>query len=66
MVRGFRKKDRRRYCNENMEDGSGWTPKDKKNKTELERCYAKRYEGETSTERRSALAQDRIMWRIKN
>ena len=25
------------YCNENMEDGSEWTPKDRKTKTEVAR-----------------------------
>ena len=35
-----------------MEDGSGWTPKDKKTETEVE-CYKKRHEGEMSKDRRS-------------
>ena len=35
-----------------MEVG-GWTPKDKTNKTELERCYKKIHEEERSTEKSS-------------
>ena len=46
-------KDRGRCSNENMEDGSEWTRKDRKTKTDLERCYMKGYEVERSTERRS-------------
>ena len=35
MVR-CREKDRARCSNENMEDGSEWTPKDTKTETEVE------------------------------
>ena len=31
-----------------MEDGSCWTPKDRKTETEMEWCYKKTHEGETS------------------
>ena len=31
--------------NQSMEDGSEWTPKDGKNKTEVERYYTKKHEG---------------------
>ena len=36
MVRPCGEKQRRRCRNENMADGSGWTSKDKKTKTEVE------------------------------
>ena len=39
--------------NKNMEDGSEWTPKDRKTITEVVRCCTKRHEEEWSTERRS-------------
>ena len=31
------------HSNENMEDGSWWTPKDRKIETEVKRCYTKRH-----------------------
>ena len=49
----FGEKDRRRCSNENMDDGSGWTPKDRKPETEVELCYKNRHEEETSKDRRS-------------
>ena len=46
MVRTRREKDKGRCNDENMEDGSGWTPKDTKTQTEVKRCHTKRYERE--------------------
>ena len=43
-----------RSSNENVEHGSGWTPKDRKTETEVEWCCCKKiHEGETSKDRRS-------------
>ena len=39
MVRTCRKTEK------DAEHGSEWTPKDRKTKTEAERCYTKSYEG---------------------
>ena len=36
-----------------MDDGSEWTPKDRKTETEVERCYTKGNEGERSIQKRS-------------
>ena len=41
MVRPCEEKDKGRYSNENMEDGSEWTAKGRKTKTEVQRCYTK-------------------------
>ena len=49
MVRICREKNGRR-SHENVEDGSDWTTKDQKTETEVERCYARRHEGDRSTE----------------
>ena len=43
-----------RCSNENKEDESGCTPEDMKTETEVECCYKKEHEGETSKDRRSA------------
>ena len=48
MVRTCGGKDRARGSNENMENGSEWTPKCRKIKTEAERCYTKIYEGDVT------------------
>ena len=37
-----KKKDRGRCSNENMEDESEWTPRNRMTKTEVEKCYKKR------------------------
>ena len=39
MVRTGEEKDRGRCSNENIENGSGWIPKDMKTKTEVERLF---------------------------
>ena len=52
MVRTCGEKDRARCSDENMEGGYYWTLKDRKTKTEPQRC-TKRHEGDKSTERRS-------------
>ena len=41
-----------------MEDGSGWTPKDRKTETEVESCYKNRHEGERSQDIRSTEGGD--------
>ena len=46
MVRTSGEKDR--SSNENMADGCDRTPKDGEIKTEVERCYMKRHQGEMS------------------
>ena len=51
-------KDWRRCSNENIEYGSGSTPKDKKTETEVEWCYKKRHEEETSKCRRSTRSEN--------
>ena len=55
-------KDRGRCSNENMGDRNGWTPKDIKTETEVERCYKKIHEGERNKDRRS---EYRRKWRLK-
>ena len=40
------------YNNDNMEDGSGWTPKNGKTEIKMERCYMNIHEGERSNDRR--------------
>ena len=52
MVRSCGEKDRARCSDENMEDGSGWTPKGRKTITEVQRCYTKKYEGKGGTEKK--------------
>ena len=42
MVRPCEEKNKRRCINENMEDGSEWTSKNKETKTEVERNYTKK------------------------
>ena len=41
-----RVKDKGRCSDDNMDDRNEWTQKDRKTKTEVERCHTKRYEGE--------------------
>ena len=62
MVGPRGEKDRGR-CNEKMEDRSDSTPRDRKTKPEMERCYMKIHEGEIITEREEA--QDRRTWRME-
>ena len=56
MVRTCREKDRGRCSNEIMEDGIGWTPKDKKTKTEVD-SDIKRPGGNNSIKRSSTSPQ---------
>ena len=50
------------------ERGSQWTPKDRKNKTEIARHYIKRYEGDMNTERKCTsqknLENENLMYQI--
>ena len=48
----------RRCSNKSMEDGSVWTPKYRKTKTEVKWCYKKRHSIERSTDRRSTRRQN--------
>ena len=48
----LREKDRGRCSNESIEDENEWTLKDRKTKTEVERCTTKGYERDTSIETR--------------
>ena len=44
-------KDTGRYCNENNEDGSEWTPTHRKTETGVERFYTNIHEYDRGTER---------------
>ena len=51
VVRTYGEKDWSRWSNENMEDESGWTPKDRNTKTEVEGCYIQKYIKEKCVQR---------------
>ena len=60
MVKPCEEKHRGRCTNENLEDGSERTQKDKKAKTEVERCYTKTQVGRQYLQREEAQDMEKV------